>query len=60
MSHELPARASSGDEPVDRLCVAQLDSVIDLPVEVLTQRLGRLSDAAMRKVCGSLAVAAGC
>lgn len=49
-----------GDEPVDRLCVAQLDSVTDLSVQVLTRRLGRLSDAAMRQVCGALAVAAGC
>lgn len=49
-----------GEEPVHRPCVAQLDSVTDLPVQVLTRRLGRLSDDAMRKACDALAVASGC
>lgn len=49
-----------GEEPVDRLCVAQADSLTDLPVTVLTRRLGRLSDEAMRQLCAALNVAAGC
>lgn len=48
------------EEPVDRECVAQLDAVTDVPVPVLTRRLGRLSDAAVRATCTALAVAAGC
>lgn len=49
-----------GAEPVHRLCAAQLDSLTDLPVCVLTRRLGRLSDEAMRQLCAALSVAAGC
>lgn len=49
-----------GEEPVQKLCVAQLDSVTDLPVDVLTRRLGRLSGGAMRSICGALAIAFGC
>lgn len=49
-----------GEEPVHRVCVAQLDSVTDLPIHVLTRRLGRLSDEALRKTCRALAIAAGC
>lgn len=49
-----------GDEPVHRSCVIQLDAVTDLPVDVLTRRLGRLSDGAMRHLCSALSVAAGC
>lgn len=48
------------EEPVHRACVAQLDALTDLPVSVLTRRLGRLSDGAMRHVCTALAVASGC
>lgn len=29
-----------GTEPVHRLCAAQLDSLTDMPVSVLTRRLG--------------------
>ena len=49
-----------GEEPVDRLCAAQADSLTDLPVAVLTRRLGRLSDDAMRRLCAAIDVAAGC
>ncbi len=49
-----------GEAPVARLCAVQLDSVVDVPVHVLTRRLGRLSDETMRATCASLAVAAGC
>lgn len=49
-----------GEEPVHRRCAAQLDALTDLPVTVLTRRLGRLSDEAMRQLCAALSVAAGC
>lgn len=49
-----------GEEPVDRLCAAQLDAVTDLPVAVLTRCLGRLSDEAMRRLCAALGVATDC
>ena len=49
-----------GEEPVDRLCAAQADSLTDLPVAVLARRLGRLSDEAMRQLCAALDVATGC
>ena len=49
-----------GSEPVHRLCAAQLDSLTDIPVRVLTRRLGRLSDEAMRRLCAALSVAADC
>lgn len=48
------------EEPVRQVCVVQLDALVDLPVDVLTRRLGRLSDAAMRQVCEAVAVATGC
>ncbi len=50
----------AGEEPIHRDCVVQLDAVTDVPVRVLTRRLGRLSDGAMRDLCAALAVAAGC
>lgn len=50
----------AGEEPVHRDCVAQLDALTELPVGVLTRRLGRISDDAMRAACSALAVAAGC
>lgn len=49
-----------GEEPVQRICVAQLDALTDLPITALTRRLGRLSDGGMRQVCAALNVATGC
>lgn len=49
-----------GGDPVDRLCVVQLDAVTDVPVRVLVRRLGRLGPARRREVCRALAVATGC
>lgn len=49
-----------GIDPVPRVCVANLDSVESVSVAVLVDRLGRLSDARMREMCGALAVAVGC
>ena len=49
-----------GEEPVDRECVAQLDALTELPVSVLSRRLGRHSDAVMSEICAALAIASGC
>lgn len=49
-----------GEDPVPRPCVINLDSVEQVPVGLLVQRLGRLSDDRMRQVCAALAVAVNC
>ena len=53
-------RLEPGDDPVDRPCVVQLDSVFNASVASLTSRLGRLSGPRMQLVCASLAVAVDC
>lgn len=49
-----------GDDPVPRVCAANLDSVEGVAIAMLTQRLGRLSDYRMRQICAALDVATGC
>ena len=49
-----------GHDPVPRRCVANLDSVDDVPTALLVERIGRLSDERMRAMCAALAVATGC
>jgi mRNA interferase MazF len=49
-----------GDDPVPRRSAVNLDSVENVPVALLVERLGRLSDARMRQVCAALAVAVAC
>jgi mRNA interferase MazF len=49
-----------GDDPVPHRSAVNLDSVESIAVGVLTQRLGRLSDARMDEVCAALAVAVDC
>src|ERR1700730_15460295 len=49
-----------GDDPVPRRCAVNLDSVESVSVAVLMERLGRLSDARMREICGALEVAVDC
>lgn len=49
-----------GDDPVPRPCVAGLDAVESVSVAVLTERLGRVSDARMREICAALTVAVDC
>ena len=49
-----------GEDPVPRACVVNLDSVQNVPVEALVQRLGRLSGIRMRQVCSALASAVDC
>jgi mRNA interferase MazF len=49
-----------GTDPVPRPCVLNLDVPEVVPVALLTQRLGRLSDERMRAVCRALEVAVDC
>ncbi|MFZ2058956.1 MAG: type II toxin-antitoxin system PemK/MazF family toxin [Acidimicrobiales bacterium] len=49
-----------GDDPVPLRSGVNLDSVESVSVAVLVERLGRLSDARMRQICGALEVAVDC
>ncbi|MFV1999724.1 MAG: type II toxin-antitoxin system PemK/MazF family toxin [Acidimicrobiia bacterium] len=49
-----------GEDPVTLRSVANLDSVENVSIATLTDRLGRLSDLRMREVCGALGVAVNC
>ncbi len=46
-----------GDDPVPRRTAVNLDSVESVSVGLLTERLGRLSDARRRDICAALEVA---
>ncbi|MCE0488321.1 type II toxin-antitoxin system PemK/MazF family toxin [Ornithinimicrobium sp. EGI L100131] len=47
-------------DPVPRPCVATLDAVESVPVSLLVDRLGRLSQARLQDLCAALAVAVDC
>lgn len=49
-----------GDDPLPRRSAANLDSLENVPIAVLVQRLGRLADGRMRQICDALAVAVDC
>lgn len=49
-----------GDDPVPRRSAVNLDSLDNVPVGVLTDRLGRLSDMRLREVCAAVDVALDC
>jgi mRNA interferase MazF len=49
-----------GNDPIHRMTAVNLDSVENVPVSVLVDRVGRLSDERMREVCAALAVAVDC
>jgi len=48
------------EDPVSELSAVSLDSVEAVSVGSLVERLGRLSDEQMRRVCAALAVAVDC
>jgi mRNA interferase MazF len=50
----------AGADPVPRRSAVNLDSVESVSITVLVERLGRLSDERMRRVCSALAVAVDC
>jgi mRNA interferase MazF len=49
-----------GQDPIPRRCAVNLDSMESVSVAVLVERVGRLADERMRKVCAALAVAVDC
>ena len=49
-----------GEDPIPQTSVVNLDSVESVPVGVLVERLGRLSDERMRHICEALEVALAC
>jgi len=49
-----------GEDPIPRTSVVNLDSVESVSVGVLVERLGRLDDDRMRRICGALEVAVAC
>lgn len=49
-----------GVDPIPRLSAVNLDSVENLSVAALVERLGCLSDHQMCQICAALAVATGC
>jgi mRNA interferase MazF len=49
-----------GEDPIPRRSAANLDSVENVAVAVLVERLGRLSDERMRQVCAALEIAVDC
>lgn len=49
-----------GDDPVPLRSAVNLDSVESVSIAILVERLGRLSEARMREVCGALAIAVDC
>jgi mRNA interferase MazF len=50
----------SGEDPIPRTSVVNLDSVESVSVATLVERLGRLSDDRMRQICKALEIAVAC
>ncbi len=53
-------RLEPGEDPVTQPCVLNLDTPEMVPLGLLVERLGRLSDDKMREVCEALRVAVDC
>lgn len=49
-----------GEDPTPRRCAVSLDSVLNVSVGHLTERIGALSGERMREICAALAVAVDC
>lgn len=49
-----------GEDPVPAVSAVNLDSVDNISAALLVQRVGRLSDERMRRICAALEVAVGC
>ena len=49
-----------GEDPVPRQSAVNMDSVESVPIGILVDRLGRLSNERMREICAALAVAVAC
>lgn len=53
-------RLEPGDDPIPRLSAVNLDSVENVPLALLVERIGSLSSERMLQVCAALALATGC
>lgn len=49
-----------GEDPTPARCVVGLDSIANVSLAQLTDRIGSLSGQRMRAVCEALAIATGC
>jgi mRNA interferase MazF len=49
-----------GDDPIGRPSAVNVDSVESVSIALLVERIGALSGARMREVCGALEVATDC
>ena len=49
-----------GEDPVPHRSAINLDSIENVSVAVLVERLGRLSDSRMREICKALEAAVEC
>jgi len=49
-----------GEDPIPRTSVVNLDSVESVSLGTLVDRLGRLSDERMRRICRALEIAVAC
>ena len=49
-----------GDDPIRRRSAVNLDTVESVSLAVLVERIGVLSGARMRQICGALEVATDC
>lgn len=47
-------------DPVPRRCAVNLDSVESVSTAILVERLGRLGDVRMVRICDALAIAVAC
>jgi mRNA interferase MazF len=48
------------EDPIPQLSAVNLDSVDNVPIGTLVERIGRLSDERMRQVCAALEIAVDC
>jgi len=48
------------EDPIPKACAINLDSLENVEIALLVDRIGHLSDGRMREVCSALAVAVGC
>jgi len=49
-----------GEDPISQLSAVNLDSIESVSIAVLVDRIGRLGDERMRRICEALEVAVDC
>ncbi|NNE11963.1 MAG: type II toxin-antitoxin system PemK/MazF family toxin [Ilumatobacter sp.] len=49
-----------GDDPIDRRCAVNTDSIESVSTAVLVERIGALSGTRLREICQALEVAVDC